>query len=225
MPRGCLALFLFVAFIIFLPLFFAEAIFTALAKLGLTPYQSLVAGSGIFLGGLVNIPIRKFEIIESHHSSQSLFGLNKFRYSSQNHPNQMVLAINLGGGLIPAFLACYQFYRFGYLNPNLEIITAMVAALLINIAVCYKLAKPIKNVGIALNAFIPAVVATLTAVVLMPQQAPALAFTAGVGGPLIGADLLHLNNIKKINAAMVSIGGAGTFDGIVLAGIIATLLA
>ena len=225
MPRGCLPLFLFITFIIFLPLFFAEAMLTALNKLGLTTSQSLITGTGIFLGGVINIPVRKFRVRKSQRSYQSLFGLHKFRYPTGQSPEHIVLAINLGGGLIPAFLAFYQFYRFGYLDPNFEIITAMLAALLINVAVCYKLAKPVENVGIALNPFIPAVVATISAIILVPEQAPAAAFTAGIGGPLIGADLMHLGDIKKISTGMASIGGAGTFDGIVIAGIIATLLA
>lgn len=44
-------------------------------------------------------------------------------------------------------------------------------------------------------------------------------------GPLIGADLLHLRDIEKIATGVASIGGAGTFDGIVLSGIVAAYLA
>ena len=44
-------------------------------------------------------------------------------------------------------------------------------------------------------------------------------------GPLIGADLFNLRKITKISAGVVSIGGAGTFDGIVVSGILAALLA
>lgn len=47
----------------------------------------------------------------------------------------------------------------------------------------------------------------------------------GVLGPLIGADLLHLRDIEAAESGVVSIGGAGTFDGIVLSGIIAAYLA
>jgi uncharacterized membrane protein len=47
----------------------------------------------------------------------------------------------------------------------------------------------------------------------------------GVLGPLIGADLLHLRDIKTLETGIASIGGAGTFDGIVLSGIVADYLA
>ena len=79
--------------------------------------------------------------------------------------------------------------------------------------------------GIAIPALIPALAAALLALFFVPDQAPAVAFTAGVLGPLVGADLLHLNEIKNMGTPIASIGGAGTFDGIVLSGIVATLLA
>ena len=49
-------------------------------------------------------------------------------------------------------------------------------------------------------------------------------FRSGVLGPLVGADLLHLDDIAEIGTGMASIGGAGTFDGVVLSGLVATLL-
>jgi len=42
---------------------------------------------------------------------------------------------------------------------------------------------------------------------------------------LIGADLLNLGRIRGLGAPIVSIGGAGTFDGIFMSGILAVLLA
>jgi uncharacterized membrane protein len=65
----------------------------------------------------------------------------------------------------------------------------------------------------------------MSAVWLVPEQAPQVAFVAGVLGPLIGADLLHLRDIEALETGVASIGGAGTFDGIVLSGIVAAYLA
>jgi uncharacterized membrane protein len=42
---------------------------------------------------------------------------------------------------------------------------------------------------------------------------------------LIGADLFNLRKIGNLGAPVASIGGAGTFDGIFLNGILAVLLA
>jgi uncharacterized membrane protein len=52
-----------------------------------------------------------------------------------------------------------------------------------------------------------------------------VAYISGTFGVLIGADLLNLKNLTALKAPVVSIGGAGTFDGIFLTGIIAVLLA
>jgi uncharacterized membrane protein len=69
------------------------------------------------------------------------------------------------------------------------------------------------------------VIATIVALILAPEQAAPVAFVAGVTGPLVGADLLHLKDIQRHAVGMASIGGAGTFDGIVLSGIVAAYLA
>jgi uncharacterized membrane protein len=42
---------------------------------------------------------------------------------------------------------------------------------------------------------------------------------------LIGADLFNLGQIQGLGALVASIGGAGTFDGIFITGILAVLLA
>jgi uncharacterized membrane protein len=43
-------------------------------------------------------------------------------------------------------------------------------------------------------------------------------------GTLIGADITNLHRIPRLGAKIASIGGAGTFDGVFLSGILAVLL-
>ncbi len=57
------------------------------------------------------------------------------------------------------------------------------------------------------------------------HDVPRIAFTAGVLGALFGADILHLKDLDRIGAGVVSIGGAGTFDGIFLTGIFSVFIA
>ena len=52
-----------------------------------------------------------------------------------------------------------------------------------------------------------------------------IAYIAGGLGTLIGADLTNLDKVRGLGAPVASIGGAGTFDGIFLTGILAVLLA
>jgi uncharacterized membrane protein len=64
-----------------------------------------------------------------------------------------------------------------------------------------------------------------TAMLPANGQAAPVAFVAGIAGPLIGADFLHLKDISRLATGVASIGGAGIFDGIVLSGIVAAYLA
>jgi uncharacterized membrane protein len=48
---------------------------------------------------------------------------------------------------------------------------------------------------------------------------------APVSAGLIGADVLNLNKIQGLGAPIASIGGAGTFDGIFIIGLLAVLYA
>ena len=57
-----------------------------------------------------------------------------------------------------------------------------------------------------------------------PVQAPSLAFVGGTLGVLVGADLLRLKDIGRLGEPVASIGGAGSFDGIFVTGIVAVLL-
>ena len=63
------------------------------------------------------------------------------------------------------------------------------------------------------------------AIVLARDQAAPLAYIAGSLGTLIGADLSNLGQVRGLGAPVASIGGAGTFDGIFLTGILAVMLA
>ena len=71
---------------------------------------------------------------------------------------------------------------------------------------------------------VPPLLAALIALIISPAKAPPVAYIAGTLGTLIGADLMNLKKITGLGAPVASIGGAGTFDGIFLTGIIAVLL-
>lgn len=86
------------------------------------------------------------------------------------------------------------------------------------------MARPVKGVGIATPVFIPPIAAAVLAFLLSPGEPRTVAYVAGTLGTLIGADLLNLKKIPKLGAPVASIGGAGTFDGVFLTGIIAVLI-
>lgn len=69
------------------------------------------------------------------------------------------------------------------------------------------------------------ITAALIAAHLDPGQRAALAYVSGTVGILVGADLLHLDEIRRTGVPVATIGGAGSFDGIFLTGLLAVLLA
>ena len=81
------------------------------------------------------------------------------------------------------------------------------------------------GLGIAVPVFVPALVTAVVAFLLSREYAPPLAYISGSLGTLIGADLTNLDKVAGLGAPVASIGGAGTFDGIFLTGIVAVLLA
>jgi uncharacterized membrane protein len=129
-----------------------------------------------------------------------------------------VIAINVGGAVIPTLLSLYLIVKNGLWVPSL-VAVAVVAAIV------HALARPVRGVGIAVPGLVPPLVAATTALAMSRGSAPALAYVAGSLGTLIGADLLNLGRIQGLGAPIASIGGAGTFDGIFMSGILAVLLA
>lgn len=222
--HGCLPLALLIGLVVIVPFFFANIILAALLRLGLTPEQGVLAALGIFLGGVIDIPIRKIkrsEIIES--PMLSMYGVGRFFPGRIRREYYTIIAVNLGGCIIPCILVIYELIRI--LHYGLVPLLLTLAAIAVNVLICYYMARPLPKIGITMPALAPAFAAAVCGLLFYRELAPVIAFCAGVTGPLIGADLLHLKEINRINTGMASIGGAGTFDGIVLSGLIATLLA
>jgi uncharacterized membrane protein len=223
-PVGCSPL-LFFLFIIFLfPLILADVMATALGRLGLSPETSLLVVLGIFLGGAVNIPVKRIpRDQELEVAPFRVFGLNRFFPRAERRRKYTIIAVNLGGCVIPVMLAVYELMRLASASSSAFLFGLGGVAL--NVFVCYRTARPVQGLGIAMPALIPALIAALYAMLAGYEFAPQVAFVSGVLGPLIGADLLHLRDISRLSTGIASIGGAGTFDGIVISGLVATLLA
>jgi len=128
-----------------------------------------------------------------------------------------IVAMNVGGALIPILVSIYLLARTGML-VRMAIGTIIVAA------VVHSLAYLVPGAGIAVPMIAPPLVAAGVALLLAFRRAPPVAYVAGSMGTLIGADLLNLGQIARLGVPMVSIGGAGTFDGVFLTGILAGLL-
>ncbi len=219
-PFALLFFVFFLFLVIFLFIFIHVGLITvAASKLGLTGDQIILFLLGSLIGSHINIPIKKIERDEELYPEKvvSFFGI-RYVVPEVREKRATIIAVNVGGCIIPVFISLYLMLKNGiFLSPLLA--TAVVSF------VCYKLARPIPGIGIGLPMFIPPLVAALVALIIAPDKAPVVAYISGTLGTLIGADLLHLKDIDRLKAPVASIGGAGTFDGIFLTGIIAVLLA
>jgi uncharacterized membrane protein len=170
------------------------------------------------LGSAINIPIAELapEPIVSDRVVD-FFGMRYVVPVVQSWRGT-ILAVNLGGALIPTALSIYLWVRLRLAG------LALVAVAVVTLAVNF-LAQPVPGVGIAVPTFWPPIVAAVTAFLLSRRSAPALAYIGGTLGTLIGADVLNLPYIQGLGAPVASIGGAGTFDSVFLTGILAALLA
>jgi uncharacterized membrane protein len=208
----------FVVALLLLPFLLLGMIGEAFLRLGLPPGWIFLLLILTLVGSLINIPIHRFESQEIYDDQVvSYFGM-RVRVPRMMRTHQTVLAVNVGGAVIPVILCLYLLFKitFGYYLPVLVVLVT----LLVN-----RLARPVKGLGIAVPGLIPPLVAALGAYLLCPPylRAPC-AYIASTLGILIGADLLKLNEIPKMGAPVASIGGAGTFDAIFFGGIIAVLL-
>jgi uncharacterized membrane protein len=218
------SVFAFVVMIVLLPILFGELMAGSLGKLHLSPGMALLLMIAIIIGGLINIPVKRIaheRLVPMH--PLAVFGLGGLWPEMGRERRETVIAVNLGGCVVPTCLAAYQLLFL--VAAGASTLLALVVAAGINIAVCYFIARPVTGVGILMPGLVPAAVAAILALLLAPGDAAPVAYVAGVAGPLIGADLLHLREIEESAAGMASIGGAGTFDGIVLSGIVAAYLA
>jgi len=208
----------FLVALMMLPFLLLGMIGEAFLRLGLSPGLIFWLLVLTLLGSLVNIPIYRFASREIYGDQTiSYYGM-RVRLPRAPQAHQTVLAVNVGGALIPACLCVYLLLEipFGLYLPMLVGLVTLVVN---------RLARPVKGLGIAVPGLIPPLLAALGAYLLCPPylRAPC-AYIASTLGILIGADLLRLNEIPELGAPVASIGGAGTFDAIFFGGIIAVLL-
>ena len=190
----------------------------AYRKIGVPPRYMFVVMLVSLLGSHFNIPLFEMRVAPvAPPADRTLFGRTYVRPPVVQR-GATIVAINVGGALVPLLLSVYLFLRFR-MRVRMLVGTAIVAVIV------HALATIVPGVGIAVPMLLPPLAAVVVSLALAYRQAPPLAYVSGSMGALIGADLWNLPRIAEIGAPVVSIGGAGTFDGVFLTGIIAGLLA
>ena len=220
-PHNFLIFAILMLILVFLiTLLFIGALGTAFAKVGFNPTAIALILVATFVGSYVNIPLLKLRsvipVIEEEFVSflGMVYRIPRVEYGEAT----TILAINVGGALVPTLVSFYLLWKL----PSATIY-AVIGVAVVALATHF-VARPVKGVGIVTPAFLPPLVAAITAYLLPFHAHQIIAYIAGVLGTLIGADLLNLHVIPELGAPVASIGGAGTFDGVFLSGIMAVLL-
>ncbi len=188
----------------------------AFEKLDLTKDSALLLLITIMGGSMVNLPLLSMKS-ERPNLDEMPSQLREL-YRDIPYTGRTLVMINVGGCLVPAAF-CFYLMAHHPMNP-FNVAAAVSAVALLS----YKTSRSIPGVGLGMPVFFAPLLAALLSVSLDPQNAAPMAFISGTLGVLIGADLLHFPEIRKMGTPLASIGGAGSFDGIFISGIVAVLL-
>jgi uncharacterized membrane protein len=186
--------------------------------LGFHPLTVLMILFASLIGSAINLPL--VQLPEERVVSREIveiMGVPFLAPVAVDWPGT-ILAINVGGAVIPILVSFYLVVRYRLWVSGL-IAIAVVAFFV------HRWATPIPGLGISVPTFLPPLLAAAAALVLSRRYAAPLAYIGGCIGVLVGADLLNLGLLRSLGAPVASIGGAGTFDGVFLTGVIAVLLA
>jgi uncharacterized membrane protein len=190
----------------------------AFDKLGLSSSAAFTLLFASLLGSGINLPLFT---IKAEAPMREL-PTSMWQMLRQEHlvfEGKTTIAVNLGGCLIPLIFSTYLYFNTGV--TFLEVMSGIIFVAIIS----YMVSRPIQGLGIGMPIIIAPVSAAIIASLISSDHSAPLAYIAGTMGVLIGADLMHMKDISKMGTPLASIGGAGTFDGIFLTGIVAVLLA
>jgi uncharacterized membrane protein len=190
----------------------------AYARVGISARAAFWLLFGSLLGSYIDVPVAALPEQQIMSGREiTYFGMHYVVPVVVDWPGT-VIAVNVGGALIPGLVSMYLLFKNRLWGAGL-LATACVTA------VCHFLADPVPGVGIALPVLVPALTTAIAALLLSRRHAAPIAYISGSLGTLIGADLLNLDKLQGLGAPIASIGGAGTFDGVFLTGIVAVLIA
>lgn len=219
---------LLLAFLLFavVGFLFLDLARTAFTKIGFSWSQALFVLLASLLGSSINIPLTNLQCSTPLVRERQIraFGITYRVPMVEVVSCHTLLAVNVGGALIPALISIALIHRFPE-SLNYALIGIAFVTILTNLV-----AKPVKGLGIVTPALLPPLAAAIGAILLVyfggaPHDLIFLiAYVSGTLGALIGADILNLHKIRDLGAPVASIGGAGTFDGVFLSGLIAVLL-
>jgi uncharacterized membrane protein len=209
-------------FAILVGIFFIVLILRSLSyayeSLGVSHHAAMWLLFASLVGSFFNIPIAELRPEEvMSNRVVDFFGM-RYEVPVVSDLHGTVIAVNVGGAVIPTLISIYLLIK------NQLWVKGLVATAIVALVVHW-MASPVPGLGIAVPVFVPVIATAIIAMLMSRQHAAPLAYIGGSLGTLIGADLTNLDKVRGLGAPVASIGGAGTFDGVFLTGILAVLLA
>lgn len=196
------------------------ALTIAFDKLGLTPNSAFLLLFASLFGSAINLPLFTMTAEGLPQAPEVPAPLRRLlRYRPREFTGRTLVAVNVGGCLIPVAFSIYLLARQPLPWTDVMLATAAIAAL------SRVVSRPLPGIGIGMPVLVPPAAAAVLAWMLNSEHSAALAYVSGTLGVILGADLLRIPDIRKLGTPFAAIGGAGTFDGIFVTGIIAVLLA
>ncbi|MHB8575637.1 MAG: DUF1614 domain-containing protein [Dehalococcoidia bacterium] len=184
-------------------------------KLGVSPWVTFAIFACSWAGSHINIPIWYGSHVVS--GGRRIIFHNRWIFYQPPLTTQQIIAVNVGGAVIPVLFSLW-------LLPKAPFWRTVLATVVVAI-VTHMAAVPIQGQGIEMPVWVAPVTAALLGLVLTGgNRAAPLAYIAGTIGTLIGADITNLYRLGDIGGGVLSIGGAGVFDGVFISGVVAALL-
>jgi uncharacterized membrane protein len=194
----------------------------AFERIGFSREEFVFILVATFIGSFINIPLKRITNVENmvaHREVRVFWGATYRIPQMVRQQISTLVTINLGGAVIPIIVSLIL------LASHLYLWTYVLIGVFLSSVVIHLVARRERGVGIVTPAFVPPIAAAIISLLIAPSSGAAIvAYIAGSMGALIGADLTNFRGITKLGAPVVSIGGAGTFDGVFLTGIVAVLI-
>lgn len=190
--------------------------------LGLTVMQAVALYLTVLMASIFNVPIAEFKSRRDSETKSVPYLGQKYTLPVW-HGHNTIVSLNLGGCIVALVVAAYFVLNMPLLPVFLSIIAVSLGI--------YLLSKPSRSIGFYVPTYVPPLLATLVSLIALYLyggdlvNVARLGFITGVTGTLLGTTLLNLPRIRKIGTSFVSIGGLGCFDGIILTGVVSTIVA
>ncbi len=218
MPRIPLRLvLLFAALLFFITMVQFGILTIAFDKLGLSADAAFMLFTTTLVGSVINLPM--FSIRSNPPNLEEIPPDLRELYRRQPFTGRTMIYANVGGCVVPVVFCFFLLARHPLNIEYVLLATAVVSIL------SYALSHRLPGIGLGMPILLAPIAAAMVSFSLDSENAAPLAYISGTMGVLIGADLLHLKDIREMGTPFASIGGAGSFDGIFLTGIVAALLA